>query len=377
MRRILYFGLIVLAVAAIAACSSSSSGTSTHTYIVGAIGSAYNSHVPVFWKDGVLQPTLSNTGGGRAASMTEDKSGNIYICGNNGTGPGYWKNGTWNALLVGSYSGVYAIDIAVDSHGNVWMTGSDSTSDLLVWENTGSPTAIDTGHFTGSGGGIQADLSGNVYVSVTDNSGGPSLPAYAKSNGTTTTGGLMPLLATSNSNGDAGGFTLDSSGNVYYVGITFGSASQGPVYWKTTSGTFSGNPTQLNLGSNTANAYWDQGGVALDSNGNVGAVMGYASSGAASYFAQLLYWKTPTSAPVAIDLPGTYTLAYWVPVRGVAFDSNNNLILADQVGNTWVGSVVGSNLSDGVPVSWQNATPTLLPMGSNTWGIANAVIVGP
>ena len=66
MKRILRFGVILLVVAGIAACSTSSSGTKMHTYIVGAVGSAYNNHVPAFWKDGVLQPTLSNTGGGWA-----------------------------------------------------------------------------------------------------------------------------------------------------------------------------------------------------------------------------------------------------------------------------------------------------------------------
>ena len=100
-------------------------------------------------------------------------------------------------------------------------------------------------------------------------------------------------------------------------------------------------------------------------------------AGVFQLFCSLLYWKTPTSAPVVMNLPGSYTLAYWPPLTRLAFDASNNLIFAGQVGNTWVGSVVGSNLQDGVAVSWQNATPTLLPMGSNTWGIANAVIVGP
>jgi hypothetical protein len=107
-------------------------------------------------------------------------------------------------------------------------------------------------------------------------------------------------------------------------------------------------------------------------------VAGWAASG--TYPTQPIYWTkaNKNGAPVGMTLPAGYNTFNWLNPNCAAFDANNNFIVVGEVGLTadWV-SGVGSELTDGAPVVWTNATPTVLPENGNAWGTAQAVVVGP
>lgn len=154
MKRILYFGVILLALAGIVACNMSSPGTTTppgtttHVYIGGQVGTSSSSTIPVCWKDGALNMLpLNGAAHGGAFAITEDKSGNIYVAGGTSTSPvGCWKNTTFVPLSLGTYSVGFAAGIAVDTSGNVWVVGVVGTSNppttFVYWENSGAPTLL-------------------------------------------------------------------------------------------------------------------------------------------------------------------------------------------------------------------------------------------
>ena len=83
-----------------------------HVYISGNVGTFGSSNLPVYWKDGALNllPLNSGYGGGYAAGIAINKSGNVYIGGTQYGGAlapllGYWKNGIFVAFSAAAGSG--------------------------------------------------------------------------------------------------------------------------------------------------------------------------------------------------------------------------------------------------------------------------------
>jgi len=343
-------------------------------YIVGDVapsGGSSPSTVPVYWKDGTMIPlTLSSTyTNGWALGITEDSSGNIYVVGgqwnNSSTIQGYWKNSTFTTLPTGGNSFVYDNNIAVDTSGNVWVLGlvgnSSPPTTVVYWKNGAGPTTISG--FT-SVSFVGADASGHVYFTGVEGINSSTwTPWYSQNGSSPTEFSLSPTYT----NGYAFATALDTSGNFYISGGVWSATASIPNYWKATGGTW-GAPSALNIVGSPYSTwgYWDVGGLAVDSSGNIDA---FAFAGPSSTLTTLVYWKGASSNPTALSLNGN---AY--------FNVNNGGLLAvDAQGNVFIANSLGASSTATTPIYWENGgTPVSLPMGSgNTYGQANGIVVGP
>lgn len=224
---------------------------------------------------------------GQISSTFFDTSGNLYATGVEDdltTGILYKFNSAGTAL------GEYKIDLTygfssgvTDSSGNIYLVGAKlgclvvmklNSSFVIQWQKgytiTGpSPNA--------SPRKITVDSSGNVYATFfyfTDGSdiyqGNPAVIKYNSS-------GTFQWIRTVNGNGlykyvqNAGGVTVDSSGNVYYIHTVYNTSFNNPVVTKfNSSGTWQW--SKSNSGGNYGYS------MAIDSSDNI-----YFAQGSAVY----------------------------------------------------------------------------------------------
>ncbi|NBW19533.1 MAG: hypothetical protein EBR82_67325 [Caulobacteraceae bacterium] len=190
------------------------------------------------------QKSISTSYFDMSDSITVDSSGNIYIVGsfNDITGPfkilitkidSTGSSITWQRSLddSGNNDNDFGRDIAVDSSGNVYVVGdSFLTSSCIIAKYNSSGTIqwqrlLGGTGFGGStnGYGIALDSSGNVYVTGA-NSNNATDCIFAKYN---SSGTIQYQRSLSSSNADYGyGLTVDLSGNsVYITGIGNGATN--------------------------------------------------------------------------------------------------------------------------------------------------------
>jgi hypothetical protein len=251
----------------------------------------------------MIDPTLQwntflGSPGAEGSDITVDGNGNIYVIGSSDTTWGtpinpyaggrdvfvakLNSNGVlqWNTFLGSSSEdyGDYGEGIAVDSSGNVYVTGGSgatwgtpinpylgginpfvaklNSNGALQW-NTFLVSSTIVNEY---GKDIAVDDSGYIYV--TGNSLNYAAAFVAKLTGSGTLQGLTLLEPATIASGE--GITVDSSSNIYIVGSTGGHAyasvvklsSGGTLLWETLLGSVEGDGT---LGYN----------IALDSSGNV------------------------------------------------------------------------------------------------------------
>ena len=185
---------------------------------------------------------FNGTGNGSdgARSLVIDNDGNVYVTGSaTGTGTGldyrtikYGANGQikWKALWNGPANGDdEAFSIALDSRGNVYVTGrSEGTGtgfDFVTIKYNSSGVRQWSARFNGPENGfdwaksIKADSKGNVYVT-----GGSGLGAGTTSDYVTikyNTNGVRQWLARYDGpgrNDESNALALDEDGNVYVTG---------------------------------------------------------------------------------------------------------------------------------------------------------------
>jgi hypothetical protein len=381
LRSKLWFAGVVVASFALVGCSallgpkdSSTTTTTTdstaqaHVYMSGAVWSTAGGH-PAYWADAQLHllPEPSSASGAYTGGVATDSAGNVYISGVSSDNKtiGYWKNEVFTPLSLGTWGAITVGPIAVDTTGKVWMTGlagatASTESTWVYWSGSSGPTLL-PGSPKGAWG-ILADTSGNVYMIGTEPAGSDQVPYVWKNGGTPTP---VPL-ADGNSYGYFGVGGLDPSGNPVFFGNQWGGVSA--MYTWTFGAT---SVTKLPLG--TYGPYWLSGtGFAYDGT-NFAFVTDWGPSGANGPDTRL-FSASPTAVPTVMTLPTGYS-KFRAGAGNGSYGPDGNFLLPGQVGNTYKNGDYW-NLSDGVPVYWNNATPVLLPMGTgNTNGNVDHVAV--
>jgi hypothetical protein len=206
--------------------------------------------------------TYDSGGTDNAAGIAVDSSGNVYVTGNEGNNYDYYTikyNSTgglvWNRIYDSGGAADIGKGIAVDSLGNVYVTGSvDSTSHFTLKYNSSGGSILNiTGSFRANA--IAVDNSSNIYVT-----GGNANDDYFTIKYNSTGGHVWNASYDSGATDISNGITIDNSGNVYVTGKA--NSNYYTIKYNSTGG-------------HVWNASYDSGatdssnGIYLDSDGNV------------------------------------------------------------------------------------------------------------
>jgi uncharacterized delta-60 repeat protein len=295
---------------------------------------------------GVLTGATTDQGYG----ITVDSSGNVYATGRTDSQSAgsydvlitkYNNSGViqWQRILGGASADV-GRGIAVDSSGNVYITGDYGSGALIAkYDNNGTiqwQRAL-TGDIHGMG--IAVDSSSNVYIvgyTTTQGSGGNDF-VIAKYN---TSGTIQWQRVLGDINSDVGnGIAVDSSGNVYVVGNTTTTNGGVQIAKYDTNGTIQWQ-RQLKSSSNDAGY-----SIAVDSSGNV-YITGNTSSGV-----DILIAKYNTSGAIQ-----------WQQVLGGASNDVGFAIAVDSSGNVYITGYTSSQSGGSynyVPIAKYNNSGTI------------------
>ena len=217
-------------------------------------------------------------------AMAVDSSGNIYVTGESvgsGTSGDYITikyNAAGQQQWVARYhnfgnSGDVATAIAIDSFGNVHVTGTsgfppDNDYATVKYNSAGQEQWV--ARYSGPGNsydyatGIAVDGSGNVYVT---GQGGGSAYATIKYNASGQEQWVARYNGPANVSSAASGIALDSSGNVY---VTGGSAGPDGYHdYATIKYNPSGQEQWVARYNGSGNANDGASAIAIDSSGNI------------------------------------------------------------------------------------------------------------
>jgi hypothetical protein len=275
----------------------------------------YNSSGSIVWN--VTYSTCSCIGGvDYAYAVAVDSSGNVYVTG--GTQPytssqmnefrtiKYNSSGSvvWN--ITSSSSGA-ADAIALDSSGNVYVAGSGgvvkyNSSGSTVWTVYNSNDAYTA---------ITVDSSGNVYVTGKSYTGSVWNQNVIKYN---STGSVVWDYNGLSTNYITRGIALDSSGDVYVTGIDQSSSTMplrtieynnsGSVLWNVT---YSGSSDKYDWGE----------GITLDASGNI-YIGGYIQQSNLIPQFLILKYRLGCSGPFSFTYTNAITAGV-TPIRAVDF----------------------------------------------------------
>jgi uncharacterized delta-60 repeat protein len=294
------------------------------------------------WVQRYNGPGNSDDGTNGTNAITVDSSGNVYVAG--------WSAGTENTDYVvikynsngdqqwaerynGSGNGYDApYGIALDSSGNVYVTGSsagDGTgSDYTTIKFNTDGVQQWAQSYDGSGNGYDAalalavDASDNVYVtglSTAQNGVGDCVTIKYDTNGNQQWVKAYDGLANGNDYGNS--VTVDDSGNVYVTGSSAG-AKTGQDYL-TIKYDSSGQQLWASTYSSPGSS-WDEGrSIGLDGSGNVyvTGVLAFSEGGSSDDWGTIKYDSTGAEQWVRVyDGPANIADEAW----SIAVDVNGN-----------------------------------------------------
>jgi sugar lactone lactonase YvrE len=287
-------GMLLCVVAGITGCGSSPSTTGSTTGLAaGGATSVYAIQEPPYGSadtvlqftaggNGSLSPTSSFTtpSGFFAQSIVLDSTGQIYVGGNNSTGVyqvlAYAAGSTGAATpsrTITLSSPIYQnnpVSLSVDSAGNLYVVGFYGS--VTEYSSTASGTAVPLRTITGTATtlpslycyGVAFDSAGNMYVSTANTtlSGGQILEFATAANGN-----VAPIRTITTGTNIFYGIAVDASGNIFAAeDNTNGTA---PALIAEFSPTASGaaTPTKTITVSGTTPSIF--GGLRIDSVGNL------------------------------------------------------------------------------------------------------------
>ncbi|MBK6772401.1 MAG: SBBP repeat-containing protein [Ignavibacteria bacterium] len=310
----------------------------------------------------------------RATSIAVDGSGNIYVTGNSrvtGTGDDYAtikynSSGVqqWVRIYNGSGDSTdYALSIAVDGSGNVYVTGLSTGSgtgyDYATIKYNSSGDLVWVKRYNGPGNSfdvassIAVDGTGNVYVTGYSNGNRDSLNStgldYAtiKYNSSGDSVWVKRYNGSGNFEDIATSIVVDDLGNVYITGYTGSEPTRDFVTIKYNS---SGDSVWVKRYNGPGNSTDQSFSIAVDGSGNV-YVTGEIRGSETSYdYATIKYNSSGDSIWIRkYNGPGNY------------FDEANSIVVDDS------GNVFVTGRSNGVGTNFDYATIKYNSLGDSVW----------
>ena len=336
---------------------------SGNVYVTGQANTSTASYVFIAKYDttGVIQwqrklDTASNVDYGYGIAV--DGSGNVYV-----TGQANATTATASYVFIAKYntSGVIqlqrkldsttavadtSLGIAVDSSGNVYVTGQANTSTasyvfIAKYDTTGViqwQRSLDTASLSDTGYGIAVDGSGNVYVTGQANTSTSDVCVFIVKYDTTGVIQWQRSLDTTLIQDVGYGIAVDGSGNVYVTGFAKITTTQYVFIAKyDTTGVI-----QWQRSLDTASVADVGRGIAVDLSGNV-YVTGQANTSTASY---VFIAKYDTTGAIQwqrkLDTASVADIGY-----GIAVDASGNVYVTGQgggAGYVFIAKLPGSGL---------------------------------
>jgi hypothetical protein len=250
-------------------------------------------------------------------AIAVDSSGNVYVTGRSaglGTGPDYVTikyDSAGQQQWIARYNGPgndldEALAIAIDSWGNVYVTGYSAGADpgpdyaTIKYDSAGQEQWVTRyngpGNYVDEARAIAVDSLGNVYVTG-QSMGAGTYDDYAtvKYNSAGQEQWVTRYNGTGNFNDDALAVALDSSGNVYVTGFSLGRART--YDYATVKYNSAGQQQWVARYDGAGRGYDDAQGIVVDGSGNVYVTGESVGRNTGFDYATIKYVQNPTPTP--------------------------------------------------------------------------------